>query len=117
MKYQEPTPLSRDKAEALLGSGDPATICETLVSIAFFDPDLDWAQKKCLDFTWHSDTSVRCVAATCIGHLARIHGDVDLDLVLPRLKAMHSDPETAGYAETALSDIRMFVSRARKPVP
>lgn len=109
MRYQQPAPMSRSEAETSLQSGDVESICETMVNLAFYDPDLEWVQDQCLMLSSHSDPRVRSVAATCLGHLARIHGNLDLTRVLPCLKALLLDSRTAGYAETALSDIRMFV--------
>ncbi len=49
------------------------------------------------------------VAATSIGHLARLHGLLDLDVIVPLLQELLHDPEIGGLAEDALADIRMFV--------
>jgi hypothetical protein len=87
--------------EHLLRSDDLAVLREALVSAALFEADLRWVEERSLELRSHRDPSVRCVAATCLGRLARIHGDVDVARVLPRLHALQQDPETAGSAETA----------------
>ncbi len=66
-------------------------------------------QGKCLEMTHHYDVEVRGTAVTCLGHLARLHRDLDLPLVLPTLQALRSDPGMGGRAEDALDDIRTFV--------
>jgi HEAT repeat len=86
-------------------------ISQTLVTLALHDADWKKVEKYCLEFLEHPDASVRAVAATCIGHLARIHKTLDLDLVLPALYRHLSDPGkwVAGNADNALSDIEIFM--------
>jgi hypothetical protein len=49
------------------------------------------------------------VAATCLGHLAIIHRQLDIELVLPRLAEMKSDAQVAARVEDALEDIKFFL--------
>ena len=109
MEYREPKQIDRTQAEAVFASGDSLAICDALVSIAFNDPDWRWVQNWCIRFSKHQDLYIRGLAATCFGHLARIHGCLDLDLVLPILADLLNDPEVAGEAKDALGDIRMFM--------
>jgi hypothetical protein len=50
---------------------------------------------------------------TALGHLARIHGEADLEKVLPLLEELTRDPVIGGRAEDALGDIRMFTKPPR----
>jgi hypothetical protein len=109
MRYSEPLPLTRADAERIFASSDRDAVCEALVAVAFHDPDWRWVQDKCLGFTHHSEWALRAIAATCLGHLARIHGTLDFERVKPRLIELMKDPRTRGYAEDAASDIRMFM--------
>ena len=45
----------------------------------------------------------------CLGHVARIHGHLDLDRCLPAIRGLLADEATRGKAEDALADIRAFV--------
>lgn len=92
-------------------SGDSAEISRTLVTLALSDPDWRKVEAYCLDFLDHPDAGIRMVAATCIGHLARIHQQLDLDLVLPALYRHQSDPGkyVAGNVDNALSAIERFM--------
>ncbi len=110
--YQEPERISREKAERILSSGSPTEICDALVGLAYHEPDWRWVQGQCLRFLGHPDEQVRGLAATCLGHVARIHGRVDKQLVVPALQRLLTDPEIGGRAEDALGDIRMFASNA-----
>ncbi|MFY1942916.1 HEAT repeat domain-containing protein [Achromobacter xylosoxidans] len=89
---------------------DVNVICEALVSIAFGSPDWRWAQDTCLSFLRNENPALRRLAATCLGHIARIHGQLDKEAVVPALRECLQDPEIVGKVEDALDDIRLFVS-------
>lgn len=91
--------------------GNTRDISQTLVTLALYDTDWKKVEKYCLEFLVHPDAGVRSVAATCIGHLARIHKTLDLDSVLPALYRHLSDPGqwVAENADNALSDIEIFM--------
>ncbi len=108
--YQEPKPISREQAERTLSSGSPSEISDVLVRLAYHEPDWRWVQNQCVRFLGYPNADVRGLAATCLGHLARIHGTVDKQLVVPALERLLMDPEIAGRAEDALADIKMFAS-------
>ena len=109
MRYHDPVPLTRAEAERALASGDAEAMADTLVALAFHEPDWRWTQEHCLAFTHHGDARLRAVGATCLGHLARVHGALDLDRVGPRLLDLSRDARTAGQAGDAMDDIRMFM--------
>lgn len=109
VNYEKPKCLSKAEAERIFSSADAYSLQGALVSMALNEPDWRWVQEKCLGFTAHPDPGVRALAATCLGHLARIHRQLDLDVVMPRLELLLRDPETAGYAETAIDDVKMFI--------
>lgn len=60
-------------------------------------------------FSHHPDSRVRRIAATCFGHLARIHHQLDLEAVLQRLTELKDDPLVKSSAEDALDDIRFYM--------
>jgi len=93
----------------LLRSGNGTDVVDALLSAAYYDPDWRWVQGQCMSFSRHEDQNVRWVSATYFGHLARIHQQLDLELVLQRLAEMKSDPPVAAAAEDALEDIRFFL--------
>ena len=110
-KYREVFPNERADLERLLGSGNEEAIMEALVSAAFYDPEWKWVQTTCLRFLDHPDKRVRCSAATCLGHVARIHRRLDIEIIVPRLIALSGDPSIRPHAETALDDINHFIVR------
>src|SRR4051812_9209776 len=109
MRYQEGPPISRNEARATFRSKDEAAICSALLSLTFHDPDWRWVQDQLLQFARHRGSAVRGMAGLCFGHLARIHRQLDRDVVLPVLRKLAEDPDTRGQATDALSDIEIFV--------
>ncbi|AXQ30455.1 hypothetical protein D0B54_18005 [Solimonas sp. K1W22B-7] len=99
----------RDAALQAFASRDPERICRALVSIAFYDGDWQWVQDQCLQYLDSQNEYVAGVAATCLGHVARIHGRLDRDKVLTALHAKASDPRVSGFVADALDDMEMFL--------
>lgn len=110
-RFQDVPKLDRATIDMAFSSDDSEKICEALVSIVFHDSDLVWIQERCIDFLEHSDIQVSGLAATCLGHIARIHRRLNKDRVVELLqeKAIRT-PEISGRIEDALDDINMFVS-------
>jgi hypothetical protein len=75
--------MGRPELEVLLESGKQSAIIEALLIAAYYDPDWRWVQGVCLRFLDDTDVWVKTNAATCLGHIARIHKNLDLELVLP----------------------------------
>src|ERR1051326_1519805 len=111
LKFEQPDRIDKSRAKKLLASDDRDSICRTLVSVAMFEDDRHWAQTQCLKFARHDDSFIRGVAATCLGHVARVHGAIDEDEVMPVVRDLlhDSDPATRGKAQDALSDFSTFL--------
>lgn len=86
-------PIGRKDAETAFRSGKVEAICDALVRLAYHDSDWRFVQGRCLEFLKHENPDVRGLAATCLGHLARIHGTLDLQFVKPLLTALVVDSE------------------------
>ncbi len=109
MEYRAVEPITRQEAEDNLASEVIPLICETLVSIAYFDADADWVERVCTKCLAHPAVEIRALSATCLGHLARIHGDPRLARVRPLLKEMLKDPSVRPFALDALDDLDTFL--------
>jgi hypothetical protein len=109
VRFHDVRPIDRAEAEAAFESGDTAAVNRALVSVAYHDPDWRWVQDVCLRFLEHDDAAVKGLAATCLGHLARIHRQLDRERVIHRLEALSDDPELRGRAEDALDDIEHYL--------
>lgn len=108
--YEEPRPISRDQYERMRDEATDKDLCAALVALTFYEPSLAYVRNECLSLIRGASPDVRIVAATCLGHLARIHGRLDSDEVLPALRTLLDDPRTRGAAENALDDIAMFAA-------
>lgn len=77
--------------------------------------DGDWkeTQELCLELLDHDDHQVQALAATCLGHLARVYRQLDEDRVLAALRRVRSRPHVRGNADNALDDIDTFLHPRR----
>ena len=108
-KYQGIAPITRREAEALIQFGSPEEISLALIRLAYHDPDWRWVQDLCISLSSHADKWVRRSSVTCFGHIARIHGVIDKDKVMPVLNRLLLDPEVKGEAEDAMGDLAVFI--------
>src|SRR4051812_11684801 len=113
MRYHNPRPIERSEAVAALASSKSQVVTDALIRLALHDADWPWVQARCLEALDNPEVAVRRTAATCLGHLARIHRQLDLIVVLPALRRLQGDPDAAGTAEDALDDILTFVRNSR----
>jgi hypothetical protein len=109
MEYRAPRPITREAAEEAFASGDRWRVCEALVDVAFFDPNWQWVESVCVRLSDASAVEVRAIALTCLGHLARIHRQLDLDLAAPVIRRGLADAQLAGQAQDALDDLIVFL--------
>lgn len=101
--------MSREEVERAFEQGDPDVLSRVLISVAFHEPDGAWAEARCLAALDHPSPVVRGLAATCLGHVARIHKRLDLPRAKARLEALKADPYVGGRAADALADIERFL--------
>lgn len=114
MRYKDENLISRNRVNEVFVSEDVGEISATLVAIALNDSSWRWAQNRCLEFLNHDNFEIRGVAATCLGHIARIHGQLDEDKVMPALRERLKDKAISGRIEDAIADIGMFLRNRRK---
>jgi hypothetical protein len=110
-EYKNPSQISREEIIRIFSTGTNDEVCDALVSMAFYDEDWKWSQDQCLGFLNHPDANVRGVSTTCLGHIARIHHQLDQEQVISALKKCLKDKKVAGSAQDALDDIQMFLRK------
>jgi hypothetical protein len=113
MKYENPTMYPRAEVERIFASGTPEEIRTALVGSILGGAPRDWAERECIRLAASADSSLRQIAATCVGHVARIHGQVDVATVVPVLLALQQDLDTAPQASDAIDDLVMFAGYKR----
>ena len=111
--YEELATIDRDEAEAMFAAGG-RDIGLALLRLALHWDDWAYVERRCLDFARHPDTWVRRNAATALGHLARIHGRLHVERVMPALMTLWADPDVSGWADDALDDVEMFCKVERR---
>lgn len=109
-RYQEPPQATRDELTDAIQRGHDELIVERLVGLALNGGDPQWLTSMCIDLLEHPSTDVRRAAVVALGHLARIHRDIDRDRVVPRLTLLADDAALSGAAADALDDIATFAA-------
>lgn len=109
IKFNDVKSIDRDTAENVFNSKNSKEICDALIRITYYDHDYKWVQSKCIRFLDSNDLNVKRLAIICLGHLARIHKQLDKEAVIPLLKKLQNDPNVGGAAEDALDDIESFL--------
>jgi hypothetical protein len=109
MIYEDPTAISKGEAEALLRGSSASESAATLIRVALHESDRGWAERLFLNALNDSRSEVRAAAVTGLGHLARIHREID-SAALDALRALRDDPVLGGLAEDALDDVSTFVA-------
>lgn len=107
--YKSVTPMGRFEAIKAIESGISEKAYSAMLSIAFFEQDVEWAQNIFLELFNGTDSKISALAAVCLGHLARIHGKINKDLVVSVLRSRLNEVELAGEIGDALEDIDQFV--------
>jgi hypothetical protein len=112
-RYEEPAAATVAEVRAALErGGSSADVAGLLVGAALHEEDPAAVQALCLELLAGADRALAAVAATCLGHLARIHGTSDPDRVVPALLAARADPAIGGRADDALDDIATYTTIA-----
>lgn len=109
MHYQEIKKISKREAESLFASQQINLVCEALIALAFYEQDWKWVQNKCLDYLENNNPEIRGVAATCLGHIARIHHKLEKKKVISALQKRLNDIQISGQVNDALDDIAIFL--------
>jgi hypothetical protein len=112
--FHNPPPTTPADVRTALHRGDLPRALDAMVGSALYG-DGDWKelQDLYLGLLEHEDRQVRALAATCLGHLARVYGQLDDDRAVPALRRRRSTPYVGGAVATALEDIELFLHPRR----
>jgi hypothetical protein len=100
----------RESTLAAVRGGDTTEATSALLALAFDEPDRKWIEGILLDLVDGSqDWQVRALAVICMGHVARIHGEISPAVKL-KLEELLADQLLASRAQNALDDIEVFAN-------
>jgi hypothetical protein len=108
-KYQDVLPIKKNDAEIFFASNEIEKIATTLVSISFYEKDWKWVQDKCLEYLFHPDDVISGLAATCLGHVARVNRKLEKKKVIILLRSRLDNLQIAGRIEDAIDDINTYI--------
>ncbi|MCM3630408.1 hypothetical protein M3194_24040 [Paenibacillus glycanilyticus] len=109
--YEEINGYDQRKTFDDLHSGESKKVVNALLSHSFHEDDWKQVQDICIHHSSDQNSNVRGIAILCFGHLARIHGELELEHVLPIVKKALNDPSefVRSHATSALDDIKFFL--------
>ncbi|RAZ88458.1 hypothetical protein DPM33_23295 [Mesorhizobium hawassense] len=108
--YEGVKELDRSRTYKSLLSGETGEQIRAILTISWHD-DWRFAQDVCFKYARHTDYSVRNIAIVGIGHIARIHGAIEIGSVLALLADLRHLGHHHGSVEDMLSDIMVYVAR------
>jgi hypothetical protein len=115
--FHNPPPATPEDVRAALHRADISGALDAMVGCALYG-DGDWKESQDLYLALldHDDHQVQALAATCLGHLARVYGRLDEDRVVAALRQSRARPHVRRTAADALEDIEAFLHprRARR---
>jgi hypothetical protein len=114
--FFNPPPATPADVGAALEDQDVPGALNAMVGCALYGHG-DWRETQDLYLTLlgHEDRQVQSLAATCLGHVARVYRRLDEDRVVAALRRARSLPHVRATAEDALGDIKdnLHPQRAR----
>jgi len=114
VEYGNDSIEARIEKLADLASGDMGRATRALLYLTYEEPDRDWLEGLLLS-QWReeTDSQLRSLAVTCMGHVGRIRGIIG-GRTVDCLEDLLGDPVVGGIAEDALRDIRAFAVVERR---
>jgi len=106
--YENVMPVDKESADKMFLSKDFELICHALVSVVFHEKDWKWVQDKCISFLMNDNPDISGLAATCLGHVARLHRQIEKERVIILLRSRQNNVKIAGRIEDAINDIEMY---------
>jgi hypothetical protein len=107
--YEEPPDATVGQVRAALAAGEePSHVSTLLVGAALHQSDWRNVQELCLELLDGENAAIAATSVTCLGHLARLHGQIDKDRVIRAIKSHEDNPVIRKRIQDALDDIEMF---------
>lgn len=107
--YVKPTAIDKEEYAQIIGSGSIELKCDAIVRAVHSIADYDWLVSEFSKLINDSDSDIRGVTVTCIGHIARLYEQSDKQQLLQIVEPLLSDSEISGRVEDAIDDINTFL--------
>lgn len=98
----------RDFFVSLKGN-DMNKIASDMIGFVYGEKNWKEAERVILECLDDERSTVREIAVTCIGHIARIHGKINREAVGKKFANMKKNSQINGKIEDSLDDIDIFV--------
>ena len=109
IRYEEIPDLSRSEIEDRLEHGEENDVIIAMLSAALYDEDAGWIEQICLRSLDSPIFNIRAIAMTSLGHVARIHGRLDLPTVNKKLCDVERDPDIAEDVRLLREEIEWWI--------
>jgi hypothetical protein len=111
MRYEVIAGRTKAEVEAALLMNDPEDLLYAVLSAALYAEDKEWAEGICLRLSRHEHFEVRGNAILGLGHIARIHGELNELKAKPVIEAALKDEDAyvRGHANDAADDVEFFL--------
>jgi len=109
--YDEPAYINKECYLATLDRANPTEICTATVNAVHHISDYDWLVEQFTSLLAHTESDVRGVAITCVGHLARLHEGADREELLALLTSLKDDEALSGRVQDAIDDVNTFLEK------
>jgi hypothetical protein len=111
LTYEEAKPIAREDAIRRLHSHDLQAAESAILSVALFEPELEFASRLVFEGAHRAEPRLRGTALLCIGHLARLHRRLPEEPTVELVRAglHHPDAYVRGQAQNALDDLLVFI--------
>jgi len=112
MQYEIIARRSKEEVESAIAINDPEELLYAVLSAAMYSEDGEWAEDICLRLSSHEHFNVRGNAILGLGHIARIHGDLNELKAKPVIEAALRDENeyVRGHANDAADDVESFLN-------
>jgi hypothetical protein len=108
--FHNPPPATPADVRAALERDDlPGALDAMVGSVLHGGAEWRELQEFNLQLLDHEDRQVSALAATCLGHLARVYRQLDQERVVSALRRVRSTLHLEGAAANALEDIEVFL--------
>jgi hypothetical protein len=110
-RYEEIPEWSREAVERALRDDDASALIRAVIAVSMNEADWRYAQDLCVKLSSHPHFNVRGNAVLGFGHIARVHRQLDRDVVQPIIEAglRDGDDYVRGQSLCAADDTAFFL--------